>query len=77
MRGRFARTPSDNAPARKVYERLGFTHAMVALTDEGRRRARSVEDVGALMTGAASAYGRILTQFGTLVRGRTMPPRSE
>ncbi len=55
----------------------GFTHAMVALTDEGRRRARSVEDVGALMTGAASAYGRILTQFGTLVRGRTMPPRSE
>ena len=55
----------------------GFTHAMVTLTAEGRRRARSVEDVGTLMTGAASAYGKILMQFTTLVRGFTGPSRSD
>lgn len=50
---------------------LGFTHTMNTLTAEGRRRARSVEDVDRLMSGAASAYRQIFTQFSTLVRGAT------
>lgn len=50
---------------------VGFTHTMITLAAEGRRRARSVEDVDRLMSGAASAYRQIFTQVSALVRGAT------
>lgn len=50
---------------------IGFTRTMLTLAAEGRRRARGVEDVDRLMSGTASAYQQVLTQFGTLVCGAT------
>lgn len=50
---------------------IGFTRTMLTLAAEGRRRARGVEDVDRLMSGTASAYQQIFTQFSTLVRGAT------
>lgn len=48
---------------------VGFIGAITMLATEGRRRARSVEDVRLLMTGITGAYGTVFARFTALVHG--------